>query len=41
MVTNYESPLSSRYADDTPLLDEARSVFPETLLANEGLTLDV
>lgn len=32
---------SSRYADDTPLLDEARSVFPETLLANEGLTLDV
>ena len=32
---------SKRYTDETPLLDEARSVFPQTLLANEGLTIDL
>lgn len=32
---------SSRYNDETPLLEQARSVFPNTLLANEGLTIPV
>ena len=32
---------SKRYTDETPLLEEARSVFPETRLANEGLTIDL
>lgn len=32
---------SSRYKDLNPLLDEARSVFPETYLAIEGLCFDV
>ena len=32
---------SKRYTDDTVLLDEARSVFPTTRLANEGLVIDL
>ena len=32
---------SKRYLDETPLLDEARTVFPDTLLANEGLVIDL
>ena len=32
---------SKRYLDDTILLNEARIIFPNTLLANEGLTLDL
>ena len=32
---------SKRYIDETPLLDEARSVFPATRLANEGLVIDL
>jgi ribonuclease Z len=32
---------SKRYLDDTILLDEARTIFPNTILANEGLTLDL
>ena len=32
---------SSRYADDSPLLKEAIPIFPNTVLANEGLTLHV
>ena len=32
---------SSRYIDETPLLEEAQSVFPSTVLAREGLILDV
>lgn len=32
---------SARYTDETPLLDEAKAVFPDTLLANEGLALDI
>ena len=32
---------SKRYLDETPLLDEARSIFPATRLANEGLVIDL
>ena len=32
---------SQRYLDETPLLDEARSIFPATRLANEGLVIDL
>ena len=32
---------SKRYLDETPLLDEARAVFPATRLANEGLVIDL
>ena len=32
---------SKRYLDETPLLDEARTIFPATRLANEGLTIDL
>ena len=32
---------SKRYLDDTPLLQEAQSVFPSTRLANEGLVIDL
>ena len=32
---------SSRYPDESVLLDEARSIFPNTLLADEGLTVQV
>ena len=32
---------SKRYLDETPLLDEARSIFPNTRLANEGLVIDL
>lgn len=32
---------SSRYTDESPLLYEAKAVFPDTLLAHEGLTLNV
>lgn len=32
---------SKRYLDETPLLNEARTIFPNTILANEGLTLDL
>lgn len=32
---------SSRYSDEQCLLNEARQVFPDTLLANEGMTLQV
>ena len=31
---------SKRYLDETPLLNEARTIFPNTILANEGLTID-
>ncbi len=32
---------SQRYKDPQPLLDEARSVFADTIAANEGLTIDL
>ena len=32
---------SKRYVDDTPLLDEAVTVFPATRLANEGMVIDL
>ena len=32
---------SKRYLDETPLLQEAQTVFPATRLANEGLTIDL
>lgn len=32
---------SKRYIDETPLLDEARSIFPNTRLANEGMVIDL
>ncbi len=32
---------SSRYLDETPLLDEARQTFPNTVLAQEGLSLKI
>jgi ribonuclease Z len=32
---------SARYDDLQPLLDEARSVFPETILAEEGMTVAI
>ncbi len=32
---------SKRYLDETPLLDEARTIFPNTRLANEGLVIDL
>jgi len=32
---------SSRYNDESVLLDEARAVFPNTILAKEGLTVSV
>ena len=32
---------SKRYLDETPLLNEARTIFPNTILANEGLTIDL
>ena len=32
---------SKRYLDEGILLDEARSIFPNTRLANEGLTIDL
>lgn len=32
---------SKRYLDETPLLEEARSVFPNTRLANEGMVIDL
>lgn len=32
---------SSRYTDETPLLEEAQSSFSNTILANEGLTIEV
>lgn len=32
---------SSRYTDEQPLLEEARSIFPNTILAQEGLTISL
>ena len=32
---------SKRYVDETPLLNEARTLFPATRLANEGLVIDL
>ena len=32
---------SKRYLDETPLLDEARAIFPNTRLANEGMVIDL
>ena len=32
---------SSRYKDPTPLLEEARSIFPETYIAKEGETFKI
>lgn len=32
---------SKRYNDESVLLNEARTVFPNTILANEGLTIDL
>ena len=32
---------SKRYVDETPLLNEARSVFPATRLADEGMVIDL
>ena len=32
---------SKRYLDESPLLQEAQSIFPATRLANEGLTIDL
>lgn len=32
---------SARYEDLQPLLDEARSVFPQTILAEDGMTISI
>ena len=32
---------SKRYIDETPLLQEAQSIFPNTRLANEGMVIDL
>ena len=32
---------SARYDDEMPLLNEARAIFPNTILANEGLEIPV
>ncbi|MBQ0069697.1 MAG: ribonuclease Z, partial [Bacteroidales bacterium] len=32
---------SKRYIDETPLLQQAQEEFPATILANEGLTVDL
>lgn len=32
---------SARYEDETPLLEEAKKIFPNTILSNELLTIDV
>ena len=32
---------SKRYIDETPLLQQAQEEFPATMLANEGLTVDL
>ena len=32
---------STRYKDPTPLLDEAREIFPETYLSREGETISL
>jgi ribonuclease Z len=32
---------SSRYKDPTPLLEEARALFPETYIAKEGETFKI
>jgi ribonuclease Z len=32
---------SARYDDLQPLLEEARSVFPETILAEDGMTVNI
>ncbi|MCQ2288042.1 MAG: ribonuclease Z [Muribaculaceae bacterium] len=32
---------SKRYLDETPLLEQAQEEFPQTLLSNEGLTIDL
>lgn len=32
---------SKRYLDETPLLEQAREVFPDTVLGNEGMTIDL
>ena len=32
---------SKRYLDETPLLQEARAIFPNTRLANEGMVIDL
>ena len=32
---------SKRYVDETPLLNEARNVFPATRLADEGMVIDL
>lgn len=33
--------LSSRYTDSTPSVDEAKTVFANTIFAEEGMTLDI
>jgi ribonuclease Z len=32
---------SARYKDESPLLAEAQAIFPNTVLADEGLVLEV
>ena len=32
---------SSRYINESMLLDEAKAVFPDTILAKEGLTINI
>lgn len=32
---------SKRYLDETPLVDEAREIFPNTVAANEGMTINI
>ena len=32
---------SKRYTDDTVLLQQAREVFPATILSTEGMTIDL
>ncbi|MCK9311234.1 MAG: ribonuclease Z, partial [Bacteroidales bacterium] len=32
---------SARYANESGLLDEARLIFPNTVLANEGMLIEI
>ena len=32
---------SKRYRDESPLLNEAKEIFPNTILANDGMRIDL